>query len=84
MHAGCSLATLKRKLAEAQARKSSGIAAAPNGGDALQSKDGGGADDGGAQDKEPAAATAMPIEAERILTEEDFERIRWVAVSART
>lgn len=54
----CSIASLKKKLAEAKARKAAA--------------EGGGAEGEGAE----PAVKRVPIEAERILTQEDFERIR--------
>jgi hypothetical protein len=63
----CSLSALKKRLAEAQARKRQKV----------ESEDGGPEDSQGVS-RGSSVAPAVPIEADRILTEEDFERIRWV------
>jgi hypothetical protein len=62
------LSALKKRLAEAQARKRQKV----------ESEEDGAEDSQGAS-RASSQAPAVPIEADRILTEEDFERIRWVA-----
>lgn len=60
----CSLAGLKRKLAEAKSRRAS----------AASEADGGGG--GGGITPGSGITPGVHIEADRFLTEEDFERIR--------
>ena len=64
VHAPCSLTAMKKQLAEAKARKAEAAEAAEL----------------AAASRADSVGPSMHIETERFLTEEDFERIKYVAI----